>query len=712
VWLLLGRGHRRALLAVAVASWPTTADAGQPVRVGVHEAPPFVSTDTNGQPTGFAIDVLEGIALQENWDLEYVRGSWQEQTDRLRASEIDLLMPVSRTPERAAEFRLGRESLISTWGQVFAPAGETFETVLQLDDHRVATVRGDSFGSEFVKLADRFDVTVTVVEASNVSEAFSFVRAGRADVATVERLDGSHRAANYDLGPTPIIFHPTAARFAASPHDTSLLAVIDETLQREKTDASSNYSRAFDRWFGSATAGENWPAWMTGAFIGVLTALLAALLLLWTWRSRLQRATSKLREQNTKLRKEVRDRERVEGQLRQAQKMEAVGQLASGIAHDFNNLLMIVQAYIEALAASSDAETSRAAREIKLATHRAGRLTRQLLAFGRKQTLQPRVVGVDDLLNGAVGLLRKGLRDDISLSLDLVANVPPVEVDPAQIEQVLLNLVVNARDAMPEGGHVTISTGTLELERPRGPLKPGTYAELRIEDTGLGIGASDLERVFEPFFTTKEKAGGSGLGLAVAYGIVRQSGGDIQIKSDPGVGTTFTVLLPATAASSTHEFAPADETNPTHGMSRLARAVVLLIDDDAGVRAALRAVLERRGIQVLSADGATRALELAESHKDLDIIITDVVMPGLRGPELAARLREMGVAAPVLYVSGYSADDLGDFGIVDPAVHLLQKPFSPVELIDRVIEILGLPNATARNFPPRKSGSSHAHNSR
>ena len=387
---------------------------------------------------------------------------------------------------------------------------------------------------------------------------------------------------------------------------------------------------------------------------------------------------------------DVAARRDLEDQLRQSQKMEAVGRLAAGVAHDFNNLLLLVSGHAEILMGevAPDSRAYRAADAVQQATERAALLSQQLLAFSKRQTLQPRVIDVNNLIGGMTTLLQTLLHEDIELVVERCANIRMVLADPTQIERVILNLAANARDAMPGGGTLWISIGGVTLDRARGrragDLKPGRYVRVLVADTGAGMDAETQLRVFEPFFTTKLR--GTGLGLASAYGIVAQSGGHISVSSEPGRGTTFTLLLPQ--VDEAMEAAPSGRPDAVPARSA-GDETVLLVEDDDAVRSLLRESLEGYGYTVLEARGGAEALAAAGWHREtLDLLVTDLIMPQMSGTELVERLRAERPELRVLYITGYNDREITPSVADARHVHLLRKPFTGREFGRRIREIL------------------------
>jgi CheY-like chemotaxis protein len=371
--------------------------------------------------------------------------------------------------------------------------------------------------------------------------------------------------------------------------------------------------------------------------------------------------------------------------------MEAVGRLAGGVAHDFNNLLTAIIGYADLLRQRFAHEPS--ARQPAELIHQAGEqaagLTRQLLAFSRKQLLQPRVIDLNTIITNLQRLLQRIIGEHIEIRTAPDAAQACVKADPGQIEQVIVNLGVNARDAMPRGGRLVIRTVNVEFHEtdPATGLPPGEYVALEVTDTGEGMDAETKSRIFEPFFTTKGPGKGTGLGLATVYGIVKQSQGGIAVDSEPGRGTTFRIYLP-------REHAPADAPEtalalaPRTGQSEL----ILVVEDEEIVRELVCEVLKGHGYRVLGADSGSEALRLLrEEARDIDLLISDVVMPEMNGADVARRVREVSPQVGVLFVSGYSESDMADQGLEALSFQVLQKPFTPAVLARKVREILDAP---------------------
>jgi signal transduction histidine kinase/CheY-like chemotaxis protein len=375
------------------------------------------------------------------------------------------------------------------------------------------------------------------------------------------------------------------------------------------------------------------------------------------------------------------ERERLESELRQAHKLEAIGRLAGGVAHDFNNLLMVIQGYGELLLSRIPPDNPDHADlvEITKAAERGSGLTRQLLAFGRKQMLRIFPLDLNVIVGETSQMLLRVIGENIQLNVQLAPGPCAIEADSAQLEQVLVNIAVNARDAMSQGGVLTIGVSRIDMAGDQRTLLAGRYARLVLTDTGCGMDEATRARAFEPFFTTKDIGKGSGLGLATVYGIVKQLGGHIEVESTPHHGTTFTILFPETAKP-----IPAAEIAPVEPLA-VGTETVLLVEDDEPVRALSRAVLQRHGYRILEAENPRRALAVAATYDgEIDLVLTDVVMPDMTGPEMITLFKTLRPEPRVLYVSGYATDALVGDGVLPARFDLVQKPVAARELLKAV----------------------------
>jgi signal transduction histidine kinase/CheY-like chemotaxis protein len=387
---------------------------------------------------------------------------------------------------------------------------------------------------------------------------------------------------------------------------------------------------------------------------------------------------------------DVTERKALEDQLRQAQKMEAVGKLAGGVAHDFNNLLTVITGYSQILMdqQSENAQASHSIEQIFKAADRATSLTRQLLAFSRRQMLQPRLISLNTLIRNLEKMLHPLLGERIQIVVRASVNLGAVRADPGQLEHILMNLVVNARDAMPRGGTITVETANADLTEAFSRTHPGAlagqYVMLAVRDTGTGIDEQTLAHIFEPFFTTKEPGKGTGLGLSMVYGIVKQSGGYITVDSEVGAGTTFRIYLPR--VNGTEELR-SPETRPA--ARETGSGTILLVEDEDAVRSLVETILTSDGYKVLVANSPEQATGICRAFPGtIDVLLTDVVMPDMSGPELAEKLLALRSGLRVVYMSGYAGEHLDEHGVNAEGASLLQKPFTAAALEEKIRQAL------------------------
>lgn len=401
---------------------------------------------------------------------------------------------------------------------------------------------------------------------------------------------------------------------------------------------------------------------------------------------------------------DVSERMALEEQLRQAQKMEAVGALAGGVAHDFNNLLTVIKGYSSLLSQSlgEDPVRRREVEQIENAADRATALTRQLLAFSRRQIFRLTPLNLNQTVQAVAKMLERLLGEDIVITQDLSPRLGKILADPSQIDQVIMNLAVNARDAMPRGGRLTFETSNVDAaefgDQEHLHITPGSYVLLRVKDTGIGMDARTRSRIFEPFFTTKENGKGTGLGLSTVYGIVKQSGGHIWVESEPGDGTCFSILLPQ------RDMRPDEPSAVVQERSQAAPSgqTILLVEDESSLRQFAEHVLARAGFRVLAAKNAEHALEVfANNAGKIHLLLTDLVMPGINGHELAELLRQQHPSLNVLYMTGYTKEAIVLRGVSDQQLNLIEKPFAPATLVNRICDILGF---SVRPNPPLQVG--------
>lgn len=387
--------------------------------------------------------------------------------------------------------------------------------------------------------------------------------------------------------------------------------------------------------------------------------------------------------------RDITERKRLEEQLRQSQKMEAIGQLAGGIAHDFNNMLTVINGYSEILLKKEfPAEVLNYIQEIRKASIRATRLTSQLLAFSRKQIIQPKIINLNQIITDQIQMLRRLLGEDVEISTYLDPQLYSVKADIGQIEQIIMNIVINARDAMPLGGKLTIETGNVQLNNEYKHLHPesksGDYAVLSISDTGIGMDEVTRSRIFEPFYTTKGRDKGTGLGLATVYGIIKQNNGFIDVYSEIQNGSTFKIYLPVDQEKDKTKTRDSIDEIKLHG-----KETILLVEDDDGVRAVTESTLKKYGYNVISASNGEDAIRIFEEHDGkFDLLLTDVIMPSMGGRELAEKMLNEHNNLKVLYFSGYTDDSTVQHRIISEGMEFIQKPYTQLELAKKIRSVI------------------------
>ncbi len=662
------------LLLVTIAALAAAPASARTVRVGVYQDRPMVFVDEDGEVQGIYADVLRDVALREGWDLEWVPGAFPECLDRLDRAEIDLMTGIAYSDERAQRWRFTSETLLTNWGQLYVPRGSAVQSLIDLRGATVAVLAQDIYNARFRETAEAFGLACTFVEVDSFQEVLRLAARREVDAGLVSRLVGTQHEAEYDVARSPVVCCPSELRFAAPGHsDPEVLSRIDAYLAVAREEHGSVYYQSLDRWLDTDTVHEVFPTW--AGWVMLVIAGLAAVLL----------ATNLLFKRRLRIRTE--ELSRMSAQYHQAQKMEAVGRLAAGIAHDFNNQLSVIEGYcgllIEELGDGGDAQ--RRVEEILHAAHRAGSLTKGLLAFGRKQVLSTEVVDVNQLVEEVADPLGRILGDDVALVTDLTGDPLYVEVDPVLLQQALMNLAANARDAMPDGGRLLVSTRWSSRT-------DSADVVLEVRDTGEGIPDETLAHIFEPFFTTKPRGEGSGLGLAMVHGFVAQSGGSVTVDSSDA-GTLFSIQLPAAPAAHAGATGPDDPVPPRRRSDDDEAhdgATILLVEDNDSVRGFMAEVLQRAGFHVLEASSGRDAVEIATAHTgSLSLLVTDVVMPEVDGIELASFLVGEIPSLRVLFVTGYSEQDVARCcdGLAARA-SMLTKPFQARGLVAAVRDLL------------------------
>ncbi|MFC1884773.1 PAS domain S-box protein [Thermodesulfobacteriota bacterium] len=904
------------------------------VRVGLYENKPKVFTDETGRPSGIFIDLLEQIAREEKWELEYLPCKWPECLKALEEGRLDLMPDAAFSQERSKKLDFHEMPVLESWSQVYTNKRASVKKLADLDGHSLALLEGSIQQHVLEQMMNGFGFEITFVPTKTYEEAFSLASDGSVDAVVTNHFFGNYYYQEYGLVKTTIILNPVSLYFVtAKGRNPGLLKAIDRRLEIMKSGPGSPYYKVLGQWMespptvivpgylfwiiggiggflamafviiiilrvqvrsrtrhlaqanetlrkseekfrtlfetmeqgvvyqnadgdiisanpaaerilglssdemlgrkstdprwkalsedGSPFPGEDHPAMVamrTGKGVGnVIMGIYSPkdnetrwilvdatpdyaqgekkphqVYTIFTDITERKLAEERLRNQHSELKqifdtlpdalvyvdtqerimrvnpaferifgfessevtgkktemlyarmedfeeqkkrksnegshpfhepyetdyrrangdifrgetvgspicdskgklmgtfslvRDITESRKLEGQLQQAQKMESVGRLAGGVAHDFNNLLSVIIGYGELVFKDlqEDHQHYKPLDQIIQAGVRAKELTRQLLAFSRKQVLEMRSTDVNKVVAGFQRLLQRVIGEDITLELNLAAEPCKVLADTSQIEQVLMNLSVNARDAMPHGGKLTIEVALTDLDEGYATNKPdvtpGKYVMISLSDTGHGMDAGTLEHIFEPFFTTKRKEKGTGLGLATSFGIIKQHGGSIWVYSEPQKGTTFRIYLPFC-----EEEVVSKEVDPAAPVNLKGSETILVVEDNKEVRDIALNILSSYGYTVMSADSGESALKILESHVGpLDLLLTDVVMPGINGKELFERISDRFFQLKVIYMSGYTDNLIAHHGVLEKGVHFVQKPFSVQSLVTKV----------------------------
>ncbi len=677
-----GAGIAVAGVALAVAGWLALGrhkvDTRRVYRIGYASDAPFHFRGNGGNPAGLAVELVQTAARRRGIRLEWkqVAGS---AIDPIRRGDLDFWVLLTIRPERRKLVHLTDPYLL-TETCFLVRADGPFQNLEQLQKARISVL---DFGIHRTILKSLLpEMKPVIVDSSR--EAVAAVSEGRADAAYVDQFAAVTALLAADARKALRVIPSHAPRGLMGLASSFAAADVADQLRDEMTAMTGDGTMALivERW-------GFFPSLTTEAVEGLTTArkrvrwlamgatgLLALLLLTtWLWLT---------------LRRQTEERSKLEQQLQQAQKLESIGRLAGGVAHDFNNLLTIINGYTDLLLSEmKPGDTLRNhASEIRKAGERGAGLTQQLLAFSRKQIIEPKPVNLNALVADSENMLRRVMGEDIEILTLCDASLRQVVADAGQINQVLLNLAVNARDAMPSGGKLIIETTNIDLGASYVDRHPGVasgpYAVLAVTDNGAGMDQQTLQRIFDPFFTTKEQGRGTGLGLSTAYGIVKQNGGFISVYSEPGKGTAFRIYLPAPARVP----AAAKEADPVVTVVG-GSETILLVEDQPEVRTLAAKVLTSYGYHVLEGAHGEDALLLAKLHpEDIQLLLTDVIMPGMTGRELAERLKQLNPAVKVVYMSGYSGNAVTYQGLLDPGVDYVPKPFTALSLAGKVREVL------------------------
>ena len=693
-------GRKRGSLALAIVllcgvgfcawlRWHEPDFHGRTYRIGWMESPPFQVTAADGKAAGLSVDLVNEAAQRCGIRLQWI--FWPESSEKaLRSKTVDLWPLITITPERLKAFHIS-EPYLEHEHCLLVRSNAPFQ---RPEDLATSNIGVTNAAIDVVNLHRRLPNSKPVGRTS-IPPVLDDVCEQRTDAAFMDTYTAIVALLARHGCPDETL------RWIPLPDVRSRLGVGSTFEARDAADAlreeignlaaEGAVAKIFARWgFMSGGRLESVEALLNArrreARLVALSLLFAALFAVaFAQTVRLTREGRRLRLAEEAL------RESQERYL-QAQKLESIGRLAGGVAHDFNNLLTVINGYGELLAVGmrENDPNQTAVQSIRKAGARAAELTQQLLAFSRRQMIQPRAIDLNTIVGESQDMFRRLLGEDIELVVKPGAVLGRIMADPGQIHQVLMNLVVNARHAMPDGGRVTIETAAVEIDsayaKEHHETTPGPHVLLTVTDSGMGMDAETRKHLFEPFFTTKETNKGTGLGLATVYGIVKQSRGWIWVYSEPGKGTAFKIYFPRLASD-----APVPPTNGVAREELRGKETVLVVEDQAEVRSLAGSMLRQYGYTVLEACDGSQAMALESDHAGaIDVLLTDVVLPGINGRELADRLMAVRPAIKVLYTSGYTQEVIAHRGVLDRGVSYIAKPYTPEGLAAKVREVLSL----------------------
>jgi signal transduction histidine kinase/ActR/RegA family two-component response regulator len=633
------------------------------VKVGIYQNKPKVFIDSAGNPQGFFIDILNYIAAKEGWQLDYVAATWEKNLEKLEKAEIDLLLDIAESEGRTELFDFNKEIIFSNWAIVYVQKDSKIQSILDLKGKNIAVMKGDISYEDFIRNMESLGIYATFEEVEQFSDVFELIVQEKVDAGIISRLYGLQHEAKYEVDRSTIICCPRNLYFAV-PKDKNqdLIKKIDQHLFQLKRDDQSIYYTSLIKWIEGFSP-YKFPTWLVWLLIltgGTLAVFAAGIVVL---KMKVNMRTTELSKRNEELINEIADRKRAEKeketlqvQLIQAQKMEAIGTLAGGIAHDFSNFLQAISSYVELMKFENarDSQVSNYLSKILNIINNANNLTKQLLTVSRKIKSELKATNLNDQILQVQALLESTIPNTIKVELDLGKDLKIIHVDSGQIEQVLLNLALNASHAMPDGGKITIKTRNFVLDEDLHTIHWGTdrgeYVLLKISDTGHGIEKEVQHRMFEPFFTTKAPGQGTGLGLAMVYGIVKNHHGHIECDSEPGGGTRFNIYFPISKSENMLK----DEIATKKEKIAAGNEAILLIEDDESILDAVKRMLQHFGYTVTTATNGEKAIESYLAGRErIDLVILALNMPGMGGRKCLARLLEIKPELKMIVTSGY-----------------------------------------------------------
>jgi len=668
------------------------------IKVGIYQNKPKVFINPAGEPQGFFIDILNYIASEEDWQLEYVASTWEKNLEKLEKEEIDLLLDIAESEGRAEIFDFNKEIIFSNWSIVYGQKHSKLQSILDLKGKKIAVMKGDISYEDFSRNIENLGIYAAFEEVDKFSDVFELTSQEKVDAGIISRLYGLQHEDRYNVVRSTIICCPRNLYFAVPKNkNQDLIKKIDRHLYQLKRYDQSIYYSSLMKWIEGFSPWK-FPAWLVWLMVlagGTLAAFAAGIVVL---KKQVNVRTLELSKRNEELLSEITERKRAEeeketlqAQLIQSQKMEAIGTLAGGIAHDFNNSMQAISSYVQLmkLKETRDSQDSDYLNNILISLKNANNLTKQLLTASRKIESKLRPINLNDQILQVQTLLERTIPKMTKIEFDLAKNLKIIHADSGQIEQILLNLALNASQAMPEGGKITIKTRNFvpheDVPTTRWRTDPAEYVMLHIADTGHGIEKEIQHRMFEPFFTTKAPGKGTGLGLSMVYGIVKNHHGHIECDSAPGAGTRFNIYFPVSNSAN----ALKDEISTKKEKLATGNETILLIEENEAILDAVKRMLEHFGYSTITASNGEKAIDiyLVEQER-IDLVILALNMPGMGGLRCLERMLEIKPDLKTIITSGYSSaasvEDIHKSG----TFVFIEKPYQLEDLLRTIREVV------------------------
>ncbi|MEP2716656.1 transporter substrate-binding domain-containing protein [Pseudophaeobacter sp.] len=682
IWFQFGAALSLCSLSI-LAGPPAHADT---LRVAQYENPPTIFRNKNNVPTGFWPELTEEVLGNLNYDVEYVDCLWSVCLEMLEAGEIDLMPDIAFTQERSERFQFVEQPLLYSWFAIVVSKDVSLETLDDFEGKRIAVMANSIQESGVTEHLQQQRVNAQLIWTSSMEGVLDAVSAGDADIGIVNRFIAASEARNKETTYiAQIPFGTYSLHFATSPQMApGLVDAINLEIYQQQTTFRSAFQHAERRW--ATIVPIPLPFWVLSAFAIALVLLSLAGVFLLILRRLVAQKTQSLAAAIVDLEHQIDQRKQAEAYALEAQKMDALGRMVGGVAHDFNNLLAVILGNLELMPEHCETDPNYAdfRSGAKKATERGATLVRDLLSFGRRASLTPELIAPVDVLNSVHKMSARVLPANISILLPEEAQCWQVKLDRGQLENALLNLALNAKDAMPHGGELTLSCTNVELKSKEGVSGAERLVKFSVRDTGIGMTEDIRAKVCEPFFTTKEVGKGSGMGLAMVHGFVKQSNGSMSITSTPDLGTTIELIFPAaplseeSLQSSDLSDAPLDR----------GRGSILLVEDNEMVREVLSRQISSIGYDVQTAATGKEALERLSGDPTFDLVITDIVMPGsIQGTDIAMAVEVMDNKAEVILITGYAGDTLADLA-TPYKTNVLTKPVSKNDLAAAIRRVL------------------------